>query len=83
MCRIITFIDTYFVEKFGFNRETQIVAFSGDNPCSIAGLCLSKPGQIAISLGTSDTLFSILKGMCQLNTLSTSYVPTHNTHTTH
>jgi len=33
-----------------------VIAFTGDNPASLAGMCLQS-GEIAISLGTSDTLF--------------------------
>ena len=47
-------------EVYGWNRECRVVAASGDNPCSLAGLGLSRPGEIAISLGTSDTLFGVL-----------------------
>ncbi|VVC30671.1 Pre-C2HC domain,Carbohydrate kinase, FGGY, N-terminal,Carbohydrate kinase, FGGY, C-terminal [Cinara cedri] len=49
-------INNYYVERFGFNSECRVVSFTGDNPASLAGLCLSK-NDIAISLGTSDTLF--------------------------
>lgn len=34
-----------------------IVAWSGDNPCSLVGSGVVHEGQIAISLGTSDTIF--------------------------
>jgi xylulokinase len=34
-----------------------IVAWSGDNPCSLVGTGLIQEGQLAISLGTSDTIF--------------------------
>lgn len=36
------------------------MAGSGDNPCTLAGLRLEQPGDIAISMGTSDTLFAVL-----------------------
>jgi xylulokinase len=49
-------ISNYYVERFGFNPECRVVSFTGDNPASLAGLCLSD-NDIAISLGTSDTLF--------------------------
>lgn len=54
-------IHNYFVERYGFNPETRIIAFSGDNPNSLAGLQLQNPGDIAISLGTSDTVFGFLE----------------------
>ena len=50
-------LHSYFVEKYGFRPDCSVMAFSGDNPNSLAGLRLQKPGDIAISLGTSDTLF--------------------------
>lgn len=34
-----------------------IVAWSGDNPCSLEGLGLTEAGELGISLGTSDTIF--------------------------
>ena len=50
----------YFARRYGFSEQAVVVAFSGDNPCSLAGLRLQRPGEIAISLGTSDTLFGSL-----------------------
>jgi xylulokinase len=50
----------YFVERYGFAAECAVVAFSGDNPNSLAGLRLDNTGDIAISLGTSDTVFGSL-----------------------
>jgi xylulokinase len=51
-------IDEYFVLRYGFQRDTVIVPFSGDNPCTIVGLNL-QVNDLAISLGTSTTIFSI------------------------
>lgn len=50
----------YFVGKYGFSRNCQVFVFSGDNPNSLAGLRLQKPGDLALSLGTSDTVFGFL-----------------------
>ncbi|MHA1726564.1 MAG: xylulokinase [Promethearchaeota archaeon] len=58
---IIGKISPYFVKRFGFNPDTCIVAWSGDNPNSLIGVGLIEKGKIAISLGTSDTYFSYLK----------------------
>eukprot|EP00484_Ammonia_sp_Unknown_P030415 CAMPEP_0197036814 /NCGR_PEP_ID=MMETSP1384-20130603/14203_1 /TAXON_ID=29189 /ORGANISM="Ammonia sp." /LENGTH=578 /DNA_ID=CAMNT_0042467031 /DNA_START=20 /DNA_END=1756 /DNA_ORIENTATION=- len=52
-------VSTYFVEKYGFNPKCCVVAFSGDNPCSLAGLMCYEQGDICVSLGTSDTLFAV------------------------
>ncbi|GAB4839247.1 Xylulose kinase 2 [Ancistrocladus abbreviatus] len=52
-------ISPYFVERFHFNKDCLVIQWSGDNPNSLAGLTLSTPGDLAISLGTSDTVFGI------------------------
>jgi xylulokinase len=51
----------YFVEKFGLNPEAKIMVWSGDNPCSVVGLGLIRDGMAAVSLGTSDTYFGVMK----------------------
>ncbi len=50
----------YFIERYGFPEAVKVIAFSGDNPNSLAGLRLQDAGDIAISLGTSDTVFGYL-----------------------
>lgn len=52
-------ISSYWSSKYGFSPDCQIYPFSGDNPCSLIGLGLNKPGDIALSLGTSDVLFAV------------------------
>ncbi|KOC59536.1 Xylulose kinase, partial [Habropoda laboriosa] len=60
-------ISPYFVERFGFDETCRIITFTGDNSGSLIefsevvnnasrGMRL-KEGDIACSLGTSDTLF--------------------------
>lgn len=49
-------ISKYFVEKYGFNCQCTIASFTGDNPASLVGMAL-RDGDVAISLGTSDTMF--------------------------
>ncbi|KAI3465199.1 hypothetical protein Pfo_021862 [Paulownia fortunei] len=49
----------YFVERYHFDKNCLIIQWSGDNPNSLAGLTLNSPGDLAISLGTSDTVFGI------------------------
>ena len=49
-------VSDYLVSHYGFESKCAVVAGSGDNPCSLAGLGLSNPGDIGISLGTSDTV---------------------------
>ncbi|KAJ0963318.1 hypothetical protein J5N97_028440 [Dioscorea zingiberensis] len=52
-------IAPYFVDKFHFKSSCLVIQWSGDNPNSLAGLTLNTPGDLAISLGTSDTIFGI------------------------
>ena len=54
-------ISSYFVYRYGFAKDCKIIAWSGDNPCSLAGVGLQQPGDIAVSMGTSDTLFTVMK----------------------
>lgn len=49
-------ISKYLIERFGFDDNCRVVAFTGDNPGSLIGMRL-KEGDVACSLGTSDTLF--------------------------
>nr|XP_057916917.1 xylulose kinase-like isoform X2 [Doryrhamphus excisus] len=49
-------VSSYWVHRFGFSNSCRVVAFTGDNPASLAGMRLQQ-GDIAVSLGTSDTVF--------------------------
>lgn len=49
-----------FILRYGFSPECRVIAFSGDNPNSLAGLRLEAGGDLAVSLGTSDTVFGFL-----------------------
>jgi xylulokinase len=53
-------VSSYFVRKFGLNPEALATVWTGDNPASVLGLGLIKSGQVAISLGTSDTFFGTM-----------------------
>ena len=53
-------ISDYFVQRYGFSPACQVVACSGDNPCTLAGLELTESGDVGVSLGTSDTLFAVV-----------------------
>ena len=41
----------------------RVVAWSGDNPCSLVGTGLVREGDLGISLGTSDTVFAYRAGL--------------------
>jgi xylulokinase len=57
-------ISLYMHQRYGFPADCRVVAFSGDNCNSLAGSRL-KPGDVAISLGTSDTLFGCMVKVSQ------------------
>ena len=41
--------------------NANVVVWSGDNPCSVIGSGLVRPGRLAISLGTSDTVCGLMR----------------------
>ncbi|XP_030624429.1 xylulose kinase isoform X2 [Chanos chanos] len=53
-------VSCYYAKRYGFPNDCKVVAFTGDNPGSLAGMKL-KEGDIAVSLGTSDTVFLWIK----------------------
>jgi xylulokinase len=59
--KVIGKVSQYFVEKYGLNPEALATVWTGDNPASVIGLGLIQPGQVAISLGTSDTFFGSMQ----------------------
>ncbi len=60
---IIGKLSSYFVTKFGFNPDADLIVWSGDNPNSLIGVGIIEKGKVAISLGTSDTYFSYLQDL--------------------
>ncbi len=57
---VIGRISPYYAARYGFSPACEVIAFSGDNPNSLAALGLERSGEIAVSLGTSDTVFGAL-----------------------
>jgi xylulokinase len=53
-------VSSYFSEKYGLNPKALNIVWSGDNPCSLVGLGMIQSGDMAISLGTSDTIFGVM-----------------------
>jgi xylulokinase len=53
-------ISPYFSRKFRLPADCRICPFTGDNPASLVGMGASTPGNVVISLGTSDTLFAAM-----------------------
>jgi xylulokinase len=50
----------YWQRRYGL-PAAPVVTWSGDNPCSLIGTGLIKEGRIAVSLGTSDTVFGLMR----------------------
>ena len=44
-------------ERYGL-PAASVIAWSGDNPCSLVGTGIVDEGVLAVSLGTSDTVFA-------------------------
>jgi xylulokinase len=57
---VIGNIGNFFVQRYNFNSNCRIVAFTGDNCSALSGLNLSNDC-LAFSLGTSDTIMLSLK----------------------
>jgi xylulokinase len=56
---IVGTLAPYWTARYGL-PAAKVVAWSGDNPCSLIGVGLVREGRIAISLGTSDTVFGFM-----------------------
>lgn len=57
---VVGTLHAFYAKQYHFPQACIVVAFSGDNPNSLAGLRLESAGDLALSLGTSDTLFGSL-----------------------
>jgi len=54
---VVGTVSKYMQERYGFQEQCIVGAFTGDNPSSLAGLGMQE-GDIGYSLGTSDTVFA-------------------------
>jgi len=54
---VIGRLSPYWRKRYGL-PPAAVVAWSGDNPCSLIGTGIIRDGLIAVSLGTSDTVFA-------------------------
>src|SRR5882672_456015 len=57
---IVGSLASYWQARYGL-PAAKVVAWSGDNPCSVVGVGLVREGRLAISLGTSDTVFGLMR----------------------
>jgi xylulokinase len=56
---IVGRLSPFWQRRYGL-PPARVVAWSGDNPCSLVGTGLVAEGRVAISLGTSDTIFGLM-----------------------
>lgn len=54
---VIGRLSPYWQQRYAL-PPAAVVAWSGDNPCSLIGTGIIRDGLIAVSLGTSDTVFA-------------------------
>jgi xylulokinase len=57
---VVGTLSAYWQQRHGL-PAASVVAWSGDNPCSLIGTGLVREGIVAISLGTSDTIFGLMR----------------------
>jgi xylulokinase len=57
---VVSPLSSYWRERYGF-PAAGVVAWSGDNPSSLVGAGLVEEGRVAVSLGTSDTIFGFIR----------------------
>ena len=66
-------VSPYFARRYGVNPAALALVWSGDNPCSLVGLGLFEEGMLAVSLGTSYTVFGLTK-RCHVDDSGTGHV---------
>jgi xylulokinase len=57
---VVGTLSPYWQTRYGL-PPARVIAWSGDNPCSLVGVGLVREGRLAISLGTSDTVFGLMR----------------------
>ena len=57
---VVGTLGRYWQTRYGL-PAAKVIAWSGDNPCSLVGVGLVREGRLAISLGTSDTVFGLMR----------------------
>jgi xylulokinase len=57
---VIGTLSRYWQRRYGL-PAARVVAWSGDNPCSLIGTGLVREGTAAISMGTSDVIFGLMQ----------------------
>jgi xylulokinase len=57
---VVGSLGPYWRERYGL-PAARVIAWSGDNTCSMIGTGLVAEGHLTISLGTSDTIFGLMR----------------------
>ena len=57
---VVGTLSPYWRTRYGL-PPARVIAWSGDNPCSLIGTGLVREGRVAVSLGTSDTVFGLMR----------------------
>jgi xylulokinase len=57
---VVGTLSPYWQARYGL-PPARVIAWSGDNPCSLVGVGLVREGRLAVSLGTSDTVFGLMR----------------------
>lgn len=57
---VVGTLSSYWQARYGL-PSAKVIAWSGDNPCSLVGTGLVHEGRVAVSLGTSDTVFGLMR----------------------
>jgi xylulokinase len=57
---VVGTLSPYWQARYGL-PAAKTTAWSGDNPCSLIGTGLVREGRVAVSLGTSDTVFGLMR----------------------
>jgi xylulokinase len=58
--QIVSRLSPYWQQRHGL-PPARVVAWSGDNSCTLVGTGLVREGQLTVSLGTSDTVCGLLR----------------------
>ncbi|HVS12372.1 MAG TPA: FGGY family carbohydrate kinase [Thermoanaerobaculia bacterium] len=58
---VVGTVSRFFIERHGLAPGCLVIAGTGDNPASAIGLGMVAPGDLAVSLGTSDTCFALIE----------------------
>ncbi len=59
---VVGTVSAYWMRRHGL-PPAKVVAWTGDNPSSLVGTGLVREGHVAVSLGTSDTIFGVMDAL--------------------